>query len=347
MLGKRLTSFALGAALLCSAPWSHALTIGKVRGAAWIGQPLDLVVPVELDADQNTSDLCAQVDLFQGDTHLDSSLVRISVEPGPQPDNLLLHVRASAKVDEPVVTLNLRLGCAQKTTRRLVLLADYPNANANNSGTANAPVTGGNATPESTARTALNRPAPRPVAAAPDSDGIELTLASSLSLDSQALRAHNKKKHRAHHAATPEATSPLHLRATPPRDSRASAEVASKPHKPRLRLDPVETPMAPVPATAGSSASAPAPEAPSMPRSPEAQQLESLQSDLKGLIEQAAKNEQTMVALRARLERSESDRGPVILAYSLLTLIALTLLGVLALWARRHLPLLQKRPTQD
>ena len=269
--------------LICSAPWSHALTIGKTRGAAWINQTLDISVPLELDADQRTTDLCAQVELFYGDTRQDAGLVRVTQDAAAHPDSIALHIRSTSRVDEPVVTLNLRLGCDQPTVHRIVLLADYPNTitktNTNTSATDSAA-----------------HPTPRPRLPAVNSEGIELTLSPSMSFDSLKLSSQSRKKK-------------LH------------SITSDKPRKARLKLDPIET-------LATTNASP--------PRSAEVQQLEALQIDLKSLIDQAAKNELAMAAMRARLERSESDRTPLVLFYSLLALLALTLLGAVLLWARRQ-----------
>ena len=112
-------------------------------------------------------------------------------------------------------------------------------------------------------------------------------------------------------------------------------------HKARLQLDPVESLSDRIHSLETSQASAPADSASSL--TSEARQLEALQSDLKGLIEQASKNEAAMAAMRARLEHNESNQGPTILAYSLLTLIALALLAVLLFWARQQLPRWRKK----
>ena len=308
------------------------MTLGKLRGTLWIGQPLELAIPIGMDADQSASDLCPQVEVLHGDTRQDSNLVHITIEPGSHPDNLTLRVRSAAKVDEHVVTLNLRLGCTQKTAHRLVLLADYPStSNSSVAAAVPAPVTAAASAPAPAKRPHRTKPAPHAALPAepperPSFDGIELTLASSLSAESLSL--HALGKHASHkHPAADSAPQSVEMPET-------------KSHRSRLKLDPVETLSDRVAQLESGNTT---PEAVNPIHSAEAQQLEALQGDLKSLIEQASKNEIAMAAMRERLERSESDRGPVILAYSLLTLIALTLLGALLLWARRYLPRLGKK----
>ncbi|MDO8252751.1 MAG: hypothetical protein Q7T78_23950, partial [Rhodoferax sp.] len=115
-----------GVALICLAFGSEALTLGRVRGAALVGQPLDMVVPVQMDAGEDASSLCFEADVFHADTRQEASRVRVVVEATAQPHTANVRVLSSAVIDEPVVTVYLRTGCGQKTTRRYVLLADLP-----------------------------------------------------------------------------------------------------------------------------------------------------------------------------------------------------------------------------
>jgi pilus assembly protein FimV len=56
--------------------------------------------------------------------------VSISFEAGTGTSEGRLRVRSASVVDEPVVTLYVRVGCSAKVTRRYVLLADYPSETA-------------------------------------------------------------------------------------------------------------------------------------------------------------------------------------------------------------------------
>ena len=111
--------------LLCTALSSVALTLGRSRGVALVGRPLDVAIPLTLDNAGQADDLCPEADVFHGDTRVDASRVTTRVEPaGGQ--NAVVRIRSSLVVDEPVVTLYLRLGCREKYTRRYVLLAEEP-----------------------------------------------------------------------------------------------------------------------------------------------------------------------------------------------------------------------------
>lgn len=101
---------------------ASALTLGRASGAALIGRPLELVIPVTLDA-SDTQGPCAGADLFYGEERVRAPIVRW--EPGIGTQGVL-RVTSTAPVDEPMVTLYLRVGCAQSSTRRFVLLAEPP-----------------------------------------------------------------------------------------------------------------------------------------------------------------------------------------------------------------------------
>ena len=49
--------------------------------------------------------------------------------------------------------------------------------------------------------------------------------------------------------------------------------------------------------------------------------LEQLQGSVKALLEQSAKNEATLLALRARLEKAETERAPLEVVYALGALV--------------------------
>ena len=111
--------------LLLVATSSSAVSLGRHRGAALIGRPLDISVQAVLDAQEDPAGLCLDADVFYGDNKLGKSRVRISAEKiSPSGPDAVIHIRSSALIDEPVVTFYLRVGCQQKTEKRYVVLAD-------------------------------------------------------------------------------------------------------------------------------------------------------------------------------------------------------------------------------
>ena len=119
-----LGTLVLGVALMGANVDVSALTLGRVRGVVLIGQTLDVTVPVQVAADEDVAQACFDADVFYGDNRLASDVVTVSVTPAANAQTAVVRVRASSKVDEPVVSVYLKSTCGQKTSRRYVLLSD-------------------------------------------------------------------------------------------------------------------------------------------------------------------------------------------------------------------------------
>jgi hypothetical protein len=100
-----------------------ALSLGRPRGAVLIGRPLDVAIPVTVDA-ADAGGPCASAELFHGENRV-ARAPSVRWEAGADGEGVL-RVISSVAVDEPVVTLYLRVGCAQSATRRFVLLPELP-----------------------------------------------------------------------------------------------------------------------------------------------------------------------------------------------------------------------------
>ena len=105
------------------------MTLGKVRGAVLLGQPLRVTIPIQLDAGESPSALCLDAEVFYGDTRLDAQRVVVQSEPSPQGLSAIAYLTSTLHVDEPVVTVYLQAGCQTKSTRRFVLLAELATDN--------------------------------------------------------------------------------------------------------------------------------------------------------------------------------------------------------------------------
>ena len=103
---------------------SAALTLGRAKGAVFLGQPLRMMVPVQMEVGEGSAALCFEADVFYGDTRVDASRVSVNSELPPQNQSTNVTISAQGAVDEPVVTVYFRAGCDSKTTRRYVLLAE-------------------------------------------------------------------------------------------------------------------------------------------------------------------------------------------------------------------------------
>jgi hypothetical protein len=113
-----------GVVLLCAAMGSNALTLGRARGAAILGQPLELTVPVQLAGDEDSAGLCFEADVYYGENRQESSRVTVTNDMPASGQPLVLRIASRLPVDEPVVTLYVRSVCGVKASRKYVLLAD-------------------------------------------------------------------------------------------------------------------------------------------------------------------------------------------------------------------------------
>ena len=101
-----------------------AFSLGRLRGATVLGQPMELAVAVQTSADEDLTGICVAADVYFGESLVEPSQVRARVESsGAGTASVRLSVRKP--VDEPVVTVYLRTGCQTQSTRKYVLLAEF------------------------------------------------------------------------------------------------------------------------------------------------------------------------------------------------------------------------------
>ena len=112
----------LGALLLGVAANSPAASLGRVRGTAIVGRPLDVTLSAQPDSTENPSSVCLSAEVFFGDNQVSPDKVQTVASTGT--GEILVRIRTVSVVDEPVVTLYAREGCHQKNTRKYVLLAE-------------------------------------------------------------------------------------------------------------------------------------------------------------------------------------------------------------------------------
>ncbi len=293
--------FALGGVAL----GSHALNLGRARGAAWIGQPLNLTVAVQLDPGQTADALCPEADVFYADSRVDALRVQVSVEPVAQGDTATLRIQSSALIDEPVVTLYVRAGCNSKSTRRYVLLADYASDVAP-------------ATTNETQSAALNPVLATPAMAAPLAIVVNGTDGGAKAGVAPGLPPKPRASARVATAPRPAAIPPL--KPPPPRSA-------------RLQLDPLDSLTERIKTLEATTSSAPLKELVQ-----DSQRIQQLQGDVKALLDQATKNEASLLALRERLDKAESERIPNTWVAALLVLIAASTAAFMLAWNRRAPP---------
>jgi pilus assembly protein FimV len=314
-----------GLVLLGAAVNSSALTLGRVRGAAVIGQPLDLSVQAQLDADENMSALCVDADVFHADSRQDSSRVRVTVEPTQQAQSVNFRVQSSVAIDEPMITVYLRAGCTQKMTRRYVLLADFPSDSVVSSSSPSlaaapaTPVDGAAAASAAAAGgAAATAVASKPPAAAQPPKPVVKAPPKAKPVAAEKAPAKPKAAAQPVQAPAPASTAQVAEKHSAGRDAGQS----------RLKLDPLVSLTERV-ASLESSSSIPAAEI-----QREVQKLETLEGSVKALLALAAKNEASMMEMKLRLQKAESDRMPAEWVYGLVALLIACLGGLIFMWTR-------------
>ena len=324
-----------GLLLLLVALNSQALTLGRMRGAALVGQALDLSIQVQADAGESPGVQCFEVDVFYADTRQDASRVQLSVEPA-QAQRYNVRIQSGNLVDEPVVTLYLRAGCAQKTSRRYVLLADIASEQPASTATRIPPV------PLLTAAT-------EPGAGASNSGTTGVSSASGIGRNtvSQPASARPRSVARKARSARP-ARVPSTARAaratrpdvaaapTPPSSAAGEKLLAGRSAgQSRLKLDPLE--LSPSADRAATPEAAPA-SAPAELAAREAQRLQSLEVSVKDLLTVATRNEASLQDLKMRLQQAEAERYRNPLVYALGAVLLACLGALVWLLLRRGRP---------
>ena len=326
--GMRFKAVTLGFVLAGTALGSAALNLGRARGAAWIGQPLELVIPVQIDTAQADGAMCAEADVFHGDSRQENSRVQVQVEPTNQPDTYNLRILSSALIDEPVVTVYLRAGCSQKSSRKYVLLADFPS----DSGTTQNRQLAAPQVPTVV-------PVEAVVSAATSANASSSTPAASSSNNTKPSRATLPSPPAQESQKSPEKT-PVPVKKNEAKpftkpDKPATAQAApnkpASPGKSRLRLDPVDILSERIKSLETPSAD----KISQADLARDSQKMQQLQADLKSLLDQAVKNEASLATLRERLEKAESDRVPMTIVYALIALLLLCIAALAYLVNKR------------
>lgn len=226
----RVLAFAVsGAALAWNA---QALTLGRSSGSVLIGRPLEVTVAAELDAPA-TEAPCAQAEATYGDP---GTAKRTSVrwEPRAGGRDGVLRITSADPVDEPVVAVNVQLGCGRTVSRRFVLLAEVP-ASAEPSAPVTAPVRPAPAAAAPVPAPAAASPAPAPERPRASAAGAApATTPAAPTPAAPAVRAPRPA------AAAPVAAAPAPAAPPPVRGTRARTEAERAPDPGRLRLELLE-----------------------------------------------------------------------------------------------------------
>ena len=118
---------ALGLALSAIVPGAEAIGIGRLPTSATIGQPIDLAIPLRLEAGESLTPDCLAATVSFADSLQQAGTTSLRLEPArPDATERTLRLTTTTRVDEPIVTIELALGCGSKVSRQFTLFADPP-----------------------------------------------------------------------------------------------------------------------------------------------------------------------------------------------------------------------------
>ena len=331
--------------MLLAAANSIAMSLGRHRGAVLIGRPMDISVQAVLDTQDDIASLCLDADVFYADNKLDKSRIRVTAEraaAGAQ--DAVIRIRSTVPVDEPMVTVYLRVGCQQKTERRYVTLADLASETTPDKGLS--PATGfPQLSPSQTPRASVALPslapqtsslsATRPAKTTRRSnDPANLTDAELAGAPAQAFSADNLNN------KSKKAALKSQRRAASPAASKPSAANGS-----RLKLEPLDLSIERDPRLKPSAEMSSSPASNTQERSAAAalwraitaqpqdilkdsEKLQTLESSVRTLQVQSQKTQQSINELGVKLQKAESERYANALVYGLGFLLLLALAGL-------------------
>jgi pilus assembly protein FimV len=335
--------------VLAAASAVHAMSIGRARGTAIVGRALDLSVQVALaPQDGLPESRCFAAEIFYGDNRVAPSAVQVAVERLVGSD-LILSVRSSVAVDEPVVTVYLRATCPSAVSRRYVLLADAPTEQAGPVGLPQA------AAPQpansQTLQTSPLRTAPSAGAAAQASD-------PSSARTSREQRAAERRAAR-EQARLSRATEPAQAGQSPRAPATGSASAKRKADAPavspvmrsRLQVDLLDLAAIGEPQLRSSREMLSAPTADEGARAQaaalwralnadpadalkDAQRVATIEAELRKLSASAQQQSSQIGVLKGQLEQAQRERYANPLVYALAGLLLLALLTAAWVWQR-------------
>lgn len=316
---KLRTIFA-ATALICAAFDNGALTLGRIRGAAVFGQPLDVVVQIETDAGEEVTAQCFEAEVFYADVRQNAGQVQLAVESVARSKTASLRILSSTSVDEPVISLNVRSGCGQKLSRHYVLLADLPHQAAVQP---SLPVTGPLAPASASVGSAAARMVVEGGFVTPVFPGAVTAAVKPAAPRVQVKR--DEVKASAVQTVAPSVKDKGRDR------GREKARKEPSPGTPRLKLDPMEL-LSDRIANIGSFMTF----EPSEDALLNIQRMKTLEAELKALRESAAKNERNLTDMKARLQQAEAERFPGVAVYGLMALVCLSLMAATWFWSRQR-----------
>ncbi|UXH76415.1 hypothetical protein [Roseateles amylovorans] len=312
--------------------WS--LGVGRPQAASALGQPLNLLFPIQLGPGETLTADCIRAEVLAGDNLVLPSALQWQLEgDGAAPRGVRL--RSTQAIDEPLVSVQLSVGCPARLTRQFTAFIDPPghsqDAAAAEPGAVVTTLTAPAATPTAgqTSREARGREeGANSTGRVNPSRLAEVTATVAASAPTAAGSAPQRARRAAARRAPDHA-----MVASPPSAQRATAA-------PRLSLEPAEALTLPSPAQLAAEAAASAASAAELAQ----RQLQSMEKRVADLQTEQQRTQAALQALRQELvmarEAASGDSGRMTSVWLLgLTLLSLGLAAsTVLLWRGRRSP---------
>lgn len=116
--------------LLCLPVNGWALGVGNPSTLSSLGESLVLRFPVSLNPGESLGADCVRAEVWVGDHPVPPKLLQLQIVGGSDPASQALLIQAALPMQEPIVSITLKLGCPARLTRQYTAFID-PSKTAN------------------------------------------------------------------------------------------------------------------------------------------------------------------------------------------------------------------------
>ncbi len=339
---RALIPSALGCALLFLAASAQAFGFGRGSSPTVLGQALNFTAVVRVEPDEALAPECVAAEVMLGENRVPAPALTVAIEPGNSAGERLVRVTSTQIVDEPVVTVTITLGCAQRISRKFVAFIDPPSVSL-----AQSSIVESTSAEPSRAQPAASAPAPSPVTVAAAAPAAPASAAVLPVRKAEIVRRPRPPAA----AAAPgvvAAAAPAARPRSPEVATSGAARVAPRPPGPRLQLEP----SAPVAGRAASAAPGSAEALASAAQrvdstvallteqsemlAKERARLMALEESLTRLRAESQATQASLATLQTRLKAAESQRYSNPLVYVLAWGSALLAVALVAMFWRQR-----------
>ena len=101
-----------------------ALGFGPGSTQTTLGQHLNFAASVMLESDETVSRDCVYADVYAGDAKVAPRNVRAALEATRDATQRIVRVTTAVVINEPIVTIEVSIGCVSRVSRRFVTFID-------------------------------------------------------------------------------------------------------------------------------------------------------------------------------------------------------------------------------